>query len=52
MMARACERRHADPTLGFSTLQKDQRITVRDGGREIANLNDLEQVKGEIYANV
>jgi glutamine cyclotransferase len=35
-----------------ATLQEQQRITVRDGVREIASLNELEWVKGEIYANV
>jgi glutamine cyclotransferase len=35
-----------------STLQEQQRITVREGGKEIASLNELEWVKGEIYANV
>jgi glutamine cyclotransferase len=36
----------------FNTLQEQQRITVRDGSKEIASLNELEWVKGEIYANV
>jgi len=35
-----------------ATLQEQQRITVRDGSKEIASLNELEWVKGEIYANV
>ena len=35
-----------------STLNEQQRITVRDSGREVASLNELEFVKGEIYANV
>jgi glutamine cyclotransferase len=35
-----------------STLAEQQRITVRDGSKEIASLNELEYVKGEIYANV
>jgi glutamine cyclotransferase len=36
----------------FSTLAEQQRITVRDGSKEISSLNELEWVKGEIYANV
>jgi glutaminyl-peptide cyclotransferase len=35
-----------------STLQEQQRITVHEGSKEIASLNELEWVKGEIYANV
>jgi glutamine cyclotransferase len=35
-----------------ATLQEQQRITVRDGSKEIASLNELEWIKGEIYANV
>jgi glutaminyl-peptide cyclotransferase len=35
-----------------ATLQEQQRITVHDGSKEIVNLNELEWVKGEIYANV
>ena len=27
-------------------------LTVRDGGQPVANLNELEYVKGEIFANV
>lgn len=34
------------------TLQERKRITVRDGGRPIDNLNELEWVHGEIYANI
>jgi len=34
------------------TLQERKRITVRDSGRPIDNLNELEWVKGEIYANI
>ena len=34
------------------TLQERKRITVRDGGRAIDNLNELEWVHGEIYANI
>lgn len=37
-----------DPT----TLKEVRRITVKDGTREIRDLNELEFVKGEIYANV
>ena len=36
----------------LETLKEQQRITVRDGGNEVASLNELEWVKGEIYANV
>jgi glutaminyl-peptide cyclotransferase len=35
-----------------STLKEIRRITVKDGAREIRDLNELEFVKGEIYANV
>jgi len=34
------------------TLQETNKLTVRDGGRRIANLNELEFINGEIYANV
>ena len=34
------------------TLQEKRRITVRDGGRPVEHLNELECVRGEIYANV
>jgi glutaminyl-peptide cyclotransferase len=34
------------------TLQEQRRITVHDGARTIDNLNELEWVRGEIYANV
>ena len=37
-----------DPT----TLQEKKRLTVRDGGRPIEKLNELEWVRGEIYANI
>jgi glutamine cyclotransferase len=43
------------PVLRFldpATLQVRRRLTVTDGGRRIARLNELEWVKGEIYANV
>ena len=33
-------------------LKESRRIKVRDGGREVRNLNELEWVKGEIYANI
>jgi glutaminyl-peptide cyclotransferase len=42
-------------TLRFrdpNTFQETRRITVKDGTREVKNLNELEFVKGEIYANV
>jgi glutamine cyclotransferase len=35
-----------------STLQEKRRFTVREGGRPVAMLNELEYVHGEIYANV
>jgi glutaminyl-peptide cyclotransferase len=34
------------------TLQEKRRITVRDKGQPIDNLNELEWVRGEIYANI
>jgi glutamine cyclotransferase len=34
------------------TFQEVKRLTVRDGGRPVTNLNELEIVEGEIYANV
>jgi glutamine cyclotransferase len=34
------------------TLKETGRITVTDNGRPVAELNELEWVKGEIYANV
>lgn len=34
------------------TLQERKRITVRDNGRPVDNLNELEWVRGEIYANI
>ena len=43
------------PQLRFwdpDTLQETGRITVTDEGRPVKNLNELEWVKGEIYANV
>ncbi len=40
--------RYWDPT----TLQEQQRITVRDRGSDVLNLNELEWINGEIYANI
>lgn len=34
------------------TLKEVRRINVRDGGRPVSALNELEWVRGEIYANV
>jgi glutaminyl-peptide cyclotransferase len=34
------------------TLQEKRRITVRDRGQPVLNLNELEMVRGELYANV
>jgi glutamine cyclotransferase len=34
------------------TLQEKKRLTVKDGTRPVAMLNELEFVRGEIYANV
>src|SRR5579862_3234173 len=34
------------------TLQEKRRITVHDGARVIANVNELEWVRGELYANI
>ena len=45
----------ASGTLRFfdpETLKQTGTLTVRDGGRPVANLNELEYVKGDIYANV
>jgi glutamine cyclotransferase len=33
-------------------LQETGRITVTDGGKPVPELNELEWVKGEIYANI
>lgn len=38
--------------LDPSTLKETSRITVRDGSRMVMSLNELEYIKGEIYANV
>ena len=35
-----------------ATLKEVRRITVKDGARSITQLNELEWVKGEIFANV
>jgi len=34
------------------TLQEKRRITVRDRGQPVLKLNELEMVRGELYANV
>ena len=34
------------------TLQEKRRITVHDGAKPVEELNELEWVRGEIYANV
>ena len=34
------------------SLQEKRRFTVRDGGRPVSSLNELEWVRGEIYANI
>jgi glutamine cyclotransferase len=34
------------------TLQEERRITVHDHGKPIANVNELEWVRDEIYANI
>lgn len=34
------------------SLREVRRIRVRDGGREVRNLNELEWVKGELFANI
>ena len=38
--------------LNPQTLRESGRVTVREGSRPVAHLNELEFVKGEIYANV
>ena len=42
------ELRFLDPV----TLKETGRLKVTDGGRPVANLNELEYVDGEIYANI
>ena len=34
------------------TFQEVKRITVKDGDKSVKNLNELEFIKGEIYANI
>ena len=38
--------------LDPKTLKETGRVQVTDGGRPVPQLNELEVVKGEIYANV
>ena len=38
--------------LNPDNLQEERRFTVHDGGREVQALNELEWVRGELYANV
>ena len=40
--------RYLDP----ATLKETGRLTVRDGAKPVAHLNELEFIKGELYANV
>jgi glutaminyl-peptide cyclotransferase len=40
--------RYFDP----ETLREVRKLVVLDGGRPVADLNELEYIKGEIYANV
>lgn len=43
------------PELAFwdpETLLETRRLTVRDGGEPVENLNELEYIEGEIYANI
>ena len=43
------------PTLRFldpETLKETGRLTVKDGGAPVDDLNELEFVKGEIFANI
>jgi glutamine cyclotransferase len=43
------------PTLRFrdpNTFKETRHIVVKDGNRPVEDLNELEYVKGEIYANV
>ena len=42
------ELRFLDPV----TRREQGRVRVRDGGRPIENLNELEMVKGQVYANI
>ena len=34
------------------TLEEKRRITVRDGGRPVERLNELEWIRGELWANI
>ena len=48
-------RSDGSPVLRFldpGTLKETGRVTVRDGGTPVDELNELEMVKGEIFANV
>jgi glutamine cyclotransferase len=38
--------------LGPGTFREKRRIRVHDGSKEVSELNELEFVEGEIYANV
>jgi glutaminyl-peptide cyclotransferase len=38
--------------LNPDTFEVQRVITVQDGGRDITQLNELEYIKGEIYANI
>jgi glutamine cyclotransferase len=38
--------------LDTRTFKVSRRIEVRDGGKSVSGLNELEYVKGEIYANI
>ena len=38
--------------LDPATLMEKRRITVRDGGMPVQNVNELEYINGEIFANV
>jgi glutamine cyclotransferase len=44
----SAELRFLDP----ATLRELRTVTVKDGKRQVTDLNELEWVKGEIYANV
>lgn len=38
--------------LDPATFQEQSRLTVRDGARPVSNLNELEWIEGEIWANI
>jgi glutaminyl-peptide cyclotransferase len=38
--------------LDAGTLKETGRVAVKDGGRSVTQINELEMVKGELYANV